>query len=314
MRKIASIDIGSNTVRLLILEAAADHPLKAIDSHRAITRLGEAMDTEKRLLEERMRATLDVLSRFHAICQAHGNVPIHAVATSAVREAANRDEFLRRAREEAGVAVEVIPWEEEARLTLDGVFWKLPRQDADTLVFDIGGGSTEFIFARRGEVQGACGTLLGTVRLTERFISRHPVDRQEYLALQNHLREEIARVREKLPQRTPGVLIGTAGTVTTLAAIARDIFPYDPDRVHGVTLSRQAIQAIQDDLLVRSLGERLAIRALEPGREDLIIAGTLLTLEIMDAFRQDTLTISEYSMREGILLRALAGSAPKPEP
>jgi len=306
MPRIASIDIGSNTVRLLILESSGGKDIRIIDSHRAITRLGEAMDTRRRLLEPRMRATLEVLARFRALCREHGDIPIHAVATSAVREADNRDEFVERARREAGVPVAVIPWEEEARLTLEGVFWKLPPRDADTLVFDIGGGSTEFIMARGREVLGACGTSLGTVRLTERFITRHPVDPGEYRSLENHLREELETVKNRLPARTPGVLIGTAGTVTTLAAIAHGVYPYDPDRVHGVTLSRRAIQGIQDDLAARSLAGRLAIQALEPGREDLIIAGTALTLEIMRAFGQDTLTISEYSLREGILLRALA--------
>jgi exopolyphosphatase/guanosine-5'-triphosphate,3'-diphosphate pyrophosphatase len=305
MPKIASIDIGSNTVRLLILETAEGRDLRVIDSHRAITRLGEAMDTEKRLLEPRMQATLDVLSRFRALCREHGTTALHAVATSAVREAANREDFLERARRETGVHVTVIPWEEEARLTLEGVFWKLPPQGGDTLVFDIGGGSTEFIMARGREVLGACGTSLGVVRLTERFISRHPVDPGEYRNLESHLRAELEDVKKKLPGRTPGVLIGTAGTATTLAAMAYNIFPYDPERVHGTTLSRKTIQDIQEDLSARSLDERLSFRALEPGREDLIIAGTALTLEIMQAFQQDTLTISEYSLREGILLRAL---------
>ncbi len=305
MRKIASIDIGSNTVRLLILEASAGRNLVVVDSHRAITRLGEAMDTEKRLRDDRMQATLKVLAGFRDICLRADASPVHAVATSAVREAANREEFLERAWLEAGIRIVVIPWQEEARLTLEGVRWKLPEAAADCLVFDIGGGSTEFIMAKDGEVLGAEGTRLGTVRLTERFITRHPVDPAEYANLRAHLRRELAGVRDRLPKRRPRALIGTAGTVTTLAALANGIFPYDPEKVHGLTLSFEAIEALQDDLKARSLKERLLQKALEPGREDLIIAGTALTLEIMRTFSQDTLTISEYSLREGILLAAL---------
>jgi len=305
MRKIASIDIGSNTVRLLVLEASAGRELVVVDSHRAITRLGEAMDTEKRLLEDRMQATVNVLAGFRGICERAGASPVHAVATSAVREAANRDEFLERAWREAGLRIEVIPWEEEARLTLEGVRWKLPQAAADCLVFDIGGGSTEFILARGAEVLGAVGTRLGTVRLTERFLTRHPVDPAEYANLTAHLGREVAHVRDRLPKEKPRALIGTAGTVTTLAALAHGIFPYDPEKVHGLTLSFAAIEALQDDLKGRSLKERLLLKAIEPGREDLIIAGTALTLEVMRTFGQDTLTISEYSLREGILLAAL---------
>ncbi|NIP99433.1 MAG: Ppx/GppA family phosphatase [Nitrospinaceae bacterium] len=302
MEQLASIDIGSNTVRLLIMERGEDGQFREVDSRRVICRLGEGMNTEQRLLPHRMELTLKVLGEFQEQCRKHGDIPVRCVATSAVREAANRQEFVRRAQERFGLTVEVISWEEEARLTLEGVFWRLPVTGKPTLVFDIGGGSTEFILAQGREVLATAGTGLGVVRLTEQFISRHPVDPEEHLNMKTWIGRELNRVRAQLGNPTPEILIGTAGTVTTLAAMDRNIFPYDPEKVHGLTLPRQNIEAILDDLKSKSLAERLEIQTLERGREDLIIAGTTLVLETMRAFDCPLLTVSEYSLREGILL------------
>jgi exopolyphosphatase/guanosine-5'-triphosphate,3'-diphosphate pyrophosphatase len=307
LKEIASIDIGSNTVRLLILQVAKDGSVQQTDSLRMITRLGEGMDTQKRLSPQRMEDTLDALCKFRDKCADHGDkIPIHAVATSAVREAENRDEFLQLAKERTGIDIEVIPWEKEAELTLAGVCWKLPLKDKKILVFDIGGGSTEFILSEGKNIASVCGTSMGVVRLTEKFITRHPVDEGEYAALVSHIQEELSRVREKLSAFSPEVVIGTAGTVTTLAALDMNMFPYDPEKIHGTVLPLERILGLQDRLKQMSLEERLKWRALEKGREDLIIAGTALVIQTLLVFDCDFLTISEYSLREGLILKAMA--------
>jgi len=303
MKKFASIDIGSNTVRLLIMEADSTGRFKEVVSERVICRLGEGINSEKRLLTHRMDLTLDVLQRFRDQCRGYGDIPIRVVATSAVREASNREEFVHLVQERAGLDVQVISWEEEARLTAEGVFWKLPSS-GKTLIFDIGGGSTEFIFSQDKQVLASTGTSLGVVRLTEQFISRHPVEAREYQNLKNHIREQLDRVRFRLGDPSPEILIGTAGTVTTLAAMDRNIFPYDPEKIHGLVLSRDNIQRLFEDLKSKSLKQRLESPSLERGREDLIIAGTTLVLETMETFNCSHLTVSEYSLREGILLQA----------
>jgi len=303
MKTFGSIDIGSNTVRLLIMEADEAGGFKEVDSERVICRLGEGINSEKRLLPHRMDFTLDVLQRFRDQCQKYGDLPIRVVATSAVREASNRDEFVRLAQERAGLDVQVIPWEEEARLTVEGVFWKLPSS-GKTLIFDIGGGSTEFIFSQDKQVLASAGTSLGVVRLTEQFITQHPVDASEYQNLRNHIRDQLDRVCFQLGEPSPETLIGTAGTVTTLAAMDRQIFPYDPEKIHGLILPLENVQRLFENLKSQSLEQRLDNPTLERGREDLIIAGTTLVLEIMEAFHCPHLTISEYSLREGILLQA----------
>lgn len=285
------------------MEADGTGNFKEVDSERVICRLGEGINSEKRLLPQRVDLTLDVLQRFRDQCRRYGDIPVRVVATSAVREASNRDEFVHLAKERAGLDVEVISWEEEARLTVEGVFWKLPSS-GKTLIFDIGGGSTEFIFCQDKQVLASAGTSLGVVRLTEQFISHHPVNAGEHQNLKNHIREQLDRVRFRLGEPSPEKLIGTAGTVTTLAAMDCNLFPYDPEKIHGLVLPLNNIQRLFEDLKSKSLKQRLDIPSLEPGREDLIIAGTTLVLETMAVFNCSHLTVSEYSLREGILLEA----------
>ena len=307
MTNIASIDIGSNTARLLILESTGDQKFKLLVSKRNITRLGEGIDAQGKLTEHRMQTTLKVLSRFRQICLENGDPPLFAVATSAVREASNGQEFVRLAKKETGIDIKIITWEEEARLTLEGVYWKIPHENRRVITFDIGGGSTEFILSEGENIKDFCSTSLGVVRLTEKFITQHPVNEKEYHSLQNHLQNELQTVKNKLSAFLPELLIGTAGTVTTLAALKENIYPYDPEKIHGSTFSRPEAESILNDLKGKSLSQRLLLQPMEPGREDLIIAGTAIVLETMRAFGCEILTVSEYSLREGLILRAMNG-------
>ena len=306
MTCVASIDIGTNTVRLLILETKPDGSLREVGQVRAITRLGKGMDTEKKLLGDRMDETISVLTNFRDECRKFEPLTIRAVATSAVREASNQKDFVSRAKKEAGLEIKVISWEEEADLTVQGVLWKLPNIGKDILVFDIGGGSTEFILARDRKIISSVGTQLGTVRLTEKFISHHPIDVNEYKALETHFRRELNVVKEKLSDSPPEVLVGTAGTVTTLAAIDGDVYPYDPEKIHGRSLTFKRVEELLEDLKNKSLAERSAIRAIEKGREDLIIVGGALVLETMRVFECNLLIVSEHGLREGLVLDTLS--------
>jgi len=305
MANIASIDIGSNTARLLIIEPKDDQKFNLLVSERSITRLGEGIEAQGKLTEHRIQTTLKVLSIFRQICLENGDPPIFAVATSAVRESSNGQEFVRRAKKETGIDIKIITWEEEAKLTLEGVYWKIPHENRRVITFDIGGGSTEFILSQGKNIKDFCSTSLGVVKLTEKFITQHPVDEREYHSLQNHLQYELQTVKKKLSAFLPELLIGTAGTVTTLAALKENIYPYDPEKIHGSTFSRPEAEAILDDLKGRSLSQRLLLKPIETGREDLIIAGTAIVLETMRAFGCEILTVSEYSLREGLILRAM---------
>ena len=305
MKNLASIDIGSNTVRLLIVDCSGKQDFKLMVSKRNITRLGDSMDSQGKLMEKRIAATLNVLTEFRQICLENGNPSIFAVATSAVREASNGQEFVRLAKKETGIDIKVISWEEEARLTLEGVFWKILHENRKIITLDIGGGSTEFILSKGKNISGFCSTPLGVVRLTEKFISQHPVDEKEFKDLQNYLRKELLEVKKQLSEFSPEILIGTAGTVTTLAALKEKIYPYDPEKIHGSIFSLHDAESILEDLKKKSLAERLSLKSLEKGREDLIIAGTAIVLATMHAFDCKMLKVSEYSLREGIILNAI---------
>jgi exopolyphosphatase/guanosine-5'-triphosphate,3'-diphosphate pyrophosphatase len=305
MTCIASIDIGTNAVRLVIFQTELTGGLIQLYQAMAITRLGEGVDTKKRLLGARMDETISKLVEFRKKCREFEPLIIRAVATSAVRESSNQQEFVSRAKIEADIKIEVIPWEQEAGLMIKGVLWKLPNTEKDILAFDIGGGSTEFILARDRKIVSAFGTLLGSIRLTEKFISRHPIDISEYKLLEVFLRRELREVKNKLSDFPPELLLGTAGTVTTLAAIDENIYPYDSEKVHGKSITFKRVEEILETLKRKSLDERLAMRTIEKGREDLIIAGGALTLEIMRIFNCKLLTISDYGLREGLVLDAL---------
>ncbi len=224
MKNFASIDIGSNTVRLLILESDGAGDFQLLASRRVITRLGEGMDKHGKLMQSRMSETLSALSRFRQDCMDHGNPPLLAVATSAVREASNGKEFVRLAREKTGIEIEIIPWEEEARLTLEGVFWKIPHENRKSLTLDIGGGSTEFILSEGKSIAGFCSSSLGVVRLTEKFIHQHPIDNAEYEKLTLYLRNELQAVKKK-----------------TLGLYAADIDRYSGNRHHTCRPERKYI-------------------------------------------------------------------------
>lgn len=298
-----SIDIGSNTIRMLIVEGNPEGPFREIASDRKIIRLGEGINEQKRLLPHRMEYATQALSEYAETFKRFGDIPVTAVATSAVREASNKDEFLQMVKERTGLIIEVIPWEQEASLTLKGALWQMEAREQNILTFDIGGGSTEFISSWGKEVLNLAGTSLGVVRLTEKFIARHPADPEEISLLREHLQTELASVKTRLKNPQPDLLIGTAGTVTTLAALHKNLYPYDPEKIHRTVLSLETIQSLFDDLKGMSLEERKRLKPLEPGREDLIIAGTAIVLETMSAFSCVNLTVSEYGLREGILLK-----------
>jgi exopolyphosphatase / guanosine-5'-triphosphate,3'-diphosphate pyrophosphatase len=304
MTCIASIDIGTNTVRLVIFQTKLGELIQLYQA-MAITRLGEGMDTKKKLLNARMDETISKLIEFRKKCREFEPLIIRAVATSAVRESSNQQEFVLRAKKEADIGIEVIPWEQEAGLMIKGVLWKLPNTEKSILAFDIGGGSTEFILARDRKIVSAFGTLLGSVRLTEKFISRHPIDVSEYKSLEVFLRRELRKVKDKLSCFSPELLLGTAGTVTTLAAIDGNIYPYESEKIHGKSITFKRVEEILEALKRKSLDERLAMKTIEKGREDLIIAGSALTLEIMRIFNCNLLTISDYGLREGLALDVL---------
>ena len=296
--RLAAIDLGTNTVRLLIVEAGTGAAWRALDQTQRVTRLGEGLAASGRLSEAAMTRTAETVTEYSERAARLGAARVLIVGTSAVREAANGAAFAARLASATGHPVRVLSGGEEARLTLRGVLWGLVPLTGAVVVFDIGGGSTEFIRARDGAVEVAVSLRLGVVPLAE--------DRATAAAVTSGVRE---RLRRELPPaiRGSGVdrLVGTAGTVTTLAALDQGLAVYDPARVHGYTLTRGAVERQRARLAPLSIAEIGHLPCLEPGRADLIGPGIAITLAVLDALGVESLVVSEYGLREGIVAEAL---------
>ena len=294
---IAAIDLGTNTARLLI---AGRGPYRQILLKRTITRLGGGFTREHGLSEEAQLRSVTALKEFARELKCHGVVRLRAVATSAVRDACNGGKFVARVLAETGIALEVIDGTEEANLTLRGVASILDEKDCDLAVFDVGGGSTEYTLASAVQPIFSRSLPIGVVRLTE--------GKAGVAEMEDKIRRELTTLREALAGEglaerfSRATLIGTAGTATTLAAIHMGMEDYDYRRVNNHTMPLAAVEEIFQRLLPLTPAQRLRVKGVEPGREDLIIAGTLVVLTTMRLFRFDTFKVSDSGLLEGLIL------------
>lgn len=298
---LAGIDIGTNTIRLLIAETGP-HTLREIYSDRRITRLGRDLARTGRLSREAEGRSLSVLSDFAGKIKLYSAQHTAAVGTSALRYAEGASNFLDLVKAETGIDVRVITGAEEAGLTLLGVFAALPDMDEPALVIDIGGGSIEIIAAKNGMAMHAVSVELGAVYLTEKFIHSDPPDGAEIEDIRKALRHALADVDRVVEGCRPGVLIGTAGTVTTLAAMDLGISVYDPAKVNNHGLTSRVVDGMVESLSGRGIDERRGMPGLEPGREDIILAGAVVVQEIMYRYGYDQMIVSDWGLREGIVM------------
>jgi len=246
--------------------------------------------------------TLQALKEFNAVVAEHPVDEVIAVATSAVREAGNRQSFLGRLKEEIGLEAEVISGEEEARRTLKGVRYGLRMEDRNILVMDIGGGSTEWMIVTDGEVRGMKTVGIGVVKLTDRYLASDPLCDADQARLIRGIEETIGPALKSLGPFTGHRLIGTAGTVTTLAALELGMTVYEASRVQNMILGLDRIEAWYRRLVGMSLNERRELAGLEKGREDLIIPGTALLITAMRLLGFRAVVVSDYGLKEGVLI------------
>jgi exopolyphosphatase / guanosine-5'-triphosphate,3'-diphosphate pyrophosphatase len=299
--RIASIDIGTNTLRILVGEAK-DKELKKLYIDRVITRLGGGFNKEGRIPEDVASRALRVLRRFADVLKIYQVQKIRAVATSIVRESINGYEFLERVQSETGIRAEAISGEEEARLTVRGVLKSVSVNSEYSMIFDVGGGSTEYVLVERGKIVGVRSTNLGVVHLTERFLKSDIPSKSDISVISVEIRDVLSSELSWIPKVSNNklTLIGTAGTPTTLAAIELGLGKYDPDLVNGFVLKKDAVLKIFNTLIRISAEERLRIRGLEKGREDVIIPGALIVLKTMEGFSKDEILVSDGGLLEGV--------------
>jgi exopolyphosphatase / guanosine-5'-triphosphate,3'-diphosphate pyrophosphatase len=310
--RYASLDIGSNTIRLLLAERTAREEFQPLRVERRITRLGGNFSPRGGLDEDSVRRSLEALEDLARILRQEKAEAVFAVATGVIREAKNGQAFLERVRRQAGISARLVSGEEEAILTWKGVRWSLRERAPHRLVADMGGWSTEILWVEEDMPKKLRSLQMGVVALCERILNHDPPTAEELRVLEGHIREEFTASRawfekEGLPlgQLHPR-LVGTAGTMTTLAAIDLGLEVYNPQEINHHQMTCRDLRKIYDFLCSLPAGERIKIPGLEKGREDLIVSGTAGVLGLLEVFQLQGITVIDSGLLEGVLLDGLA--------
>lgn len=304
MARLAALDVGTNSTRLLVADVEDGAIVATHTRENVITRLGKGVDRTGRFDPAALARTLEVLAGYAETCRRLGAGRRRLVATSATRDAADRQVFLDGVRDLLGVEAEVLTGRAEAAAAYRGATSGL--DDRRTLVVDIGGGSTELILGDGATARAMISLDIGCVRLFERHLHHDPPTAAEVAALRADVAGHLARVAEVLDPAAATRVVGVAGTVTTVTAIALGMDTYDPHRIHHQTVDAAEITAVAGKLAAMTVAERAAMRVMAKGREDVIAAGVLLLDELVQHFRLREVVASETDILDGVLLE-LAG-------
>jgi exopolyphosphatase/guanosine-5'-triphosphate,3'-diphosphate pyrophosphatase len=306
MARVAAIDCGTNSIRLLVADppepsaspTGAAAPLRDVVRRMEIVRLGQGVDRTGRLSPEAIERTRLVLAEYAAQISSLGARWVRMCATSATRDASNADEFLAMVRATLGVAPEVVTGDEEARLSFTGAVRGLVAQPP-YLVVDIGGGSTEFVVGS-STVDSAISVDIGCVRMTERHLHDDPPTPAQVAAAEADIAAVVDRALAAVSGRQAATLVGLAGSVTTVAAIALGLSAYEPERTHHARISYDEVAKVTGDLLAMSAAQRREIPVMHPGRADVIGAGALVLRTIMECAGMPAVIASEHDILDGI--------------
>lgn len=305
--RLAGLDIGTLTCRLLIADLTPDGGLKEIRSDRRVLRLGQGVDQTKQLNSAAIDRVLHCLNEWGEIIRASSVDGVAVVATSAVRDATNRKEFLDRVKREVGFEVEILTGDEEARRTLLGIRSGLPAGVTELLALDIGGGSTEFILDRPGQSPVVQSINIGVVRLSERILHHDPPTGEEIRQAREWIARDSSAAVAGMGHYQTATFVGTAGTITSLAAMAQKLPSYEPARIHNYTLTLASVQELEQTLLSRKKADRAGLPGLEKGREEVIASGAIIIRTIMETLGEEACLVSDLGLREGVLID-LAGT------
>jgi exopolyphosphatase / guanosine-5'-triphosphate,3'-diphosphate pyrophosphatase len=306
MTRVAAIDCGTNSLRLLVADVdVAAGTLADADRRMKVVRLGEGVDRTGRLAPQALERTFAVVDEYAARCRELGVERTRFVATSASRDAENRQEFVDGVRERIGVEPEVIEGSEEARLSFEGATFELlaDRVPGPFVVVDIGGGSTEVVRGER-DVESALSVDVGCVRLTERHLHDDPPTSQQVAAARADIDSALDRVERSVALQGVQTLVGLAGSVTTVAAAVLDLPAYDATRTHRARLAVDDVRVACDRLLAMTRAERAALPFMHPGRVDVIGAGALVWRRVVDRVQERSgitdVLVSERDILDGI--------------
>jgi exopolyphosphatase/guanosine-5'-triphosphate,3'-diphosphate pyrophosphatase len=305
--RVAVIDIGTNSTRLLISDVEGANA-EQVERRTTVTNMGRGVDHTNLICADAVEDVCRVIADYMARYEEMGAERVMAIATSAVREAANGEAFIAELRERFALDTRLLTGEEEAHLTYLGA--TAHRAEGEpTLVFDIGGGSTELIIGTGMDVGFHTSLQAGTIRQSERHLTSDPPDPHELEDLASEVRNLIDGAVAEQPAAAPTRAIAVAGTPTSLAAVDQALEPYDPGRVHGYRLGMRKIQRMLSRLSSLPLAERLRVPGLHPGRAPTIVAGAVILVQVMRAFGLEEIEVSELDILHGSALSAAMAPA-----
>jgi len=312
MTRVAAVDCGTNSIRLLIADIQSSNgttTLTDVVREMRVVRLGQGVDATGELAPEALERTFAATADYARLIKEHKAAKVRFVATSASRDARNRDVFVDGIRSLLGVEPEVISGDEEAALSFAGASSVLPILDGqEVLVVDLGGGSTEFVLGTAAGVTAAKSVDIGCVRLTERHLRQDPPTAEQIAAAQADVDNAIARAQQDVPLERATAVVGVAGSITTITAHALRLPEYTPDVIHGAELPLDTVRAAAGDLLAMDRADRAALPYMHPGRVDVIGAGGLVWGRILERLHEltggriTTATASEHDILDGIAL------------
>jgi len=297
---LAAIDCGTNSTRLLVSDGQ-----RTLERLMRITRLGQGVDQSRRLAPEAIERTLAVLREYRGVMDRFGVEQVRMTATSAARDASNREDLFVPAKEIIGVAPELLPGDEEGRLSFLGATAELDPADGPFLVVDIGGGSTEFVVGTTEPI-GVVSADIGCVRLTEKYLHTDPPAPEELANAIGVVRDTLDEVRRAVPALADAKrLVGLAGTVTTMAAVEIGLAEYDRERIHHFVLTHAAAEDVFRTLATEPRARRLFNPGLEEARADVIVGGAIVLVTLMRHFGFDECLVSEADILDGLILSQL---------
>ena len=298
MSRKAIIDIGSNSIKFFVGELAADRTIKTVLDTNDIARLGEGLDSTGAISPEAMERNVASVAAFAKQAKELGADRIVSVGTMALRKASNSAEFVEKVKKTCGIEVQIIPGEEEARLSYLAILSGLPlEKDADLVVFDTGGGSTEFIYGKGTQMVKRFSVNLGAVRITENYLKADPVSPADVQAAIAQIDKEF---KEAGVNGKPAQLVGMGGTVTSMGAVKHKMVKYDPSVIQGSRLTKKDIEEQIEEYSKRTVEQRKELPGLQPKRADVILAGACILKVITDRLGADGLTISDRGLRHGL--------------
>jgi exopolyphosphatase/guanosine-5'-triphosphate,3'-diphosphate pyrophosphatase len=304
-KRLAAIDIGSNSIRLMVAEATPDGDYRLLDDEKETTRLAHGLARTGTLSDEAMKRSIAALGRMKAIAQGYHVDQLEVIATSAVREASNRRRFVRQVRDQLGLTVEVIPAHEEGRLSFRSVQRHFNLKDTNAVIVDLGGGSAEVVFSANGIIEDIYSLPIGSVRLTERYVKSDPMTNGAFALVKRRVSRQVRQIIGT-PDFTPHVMIGSGGTFMALANVSIKMRGGDgPPTIGGYEIARSEVRHVLEYLRHLPLRARRNVPGLHADRADIIVAGVLVIERLMKFFKVNRLLIHDRGIRDGLLLNLI---------